>query len=946
MSLSQSNHGSVRAGEVIAGRYRVESVLGDGGHGVVVGAVDVRGGERVAVKMLHATTEAEPTLVARFLREGEAASRLRSEHVARVIDAGTSADGRPYLVTELLEGEDLARVIASSDVLDVGQAVDLVLQTCAGLVEAHGAGIVHRDLKPANLFLTSGADGRPLVKVLDFGVCKIASADALTKPSELIGTPRYMSPEQLAGREADARADIWALGVILYELVTKQSPFEGERLSAIMNAVLTQEPPSLHDLRPGVPAELSRIARRCLAKRPDERFASVTDLASALAPFGLTPARRSPEGRRRAEPGAPGTLASPGGRAPERSPPPRVEPTLASPGLRSSRQQAESVTNELAIATPPRRSAGARDSSNHADAGRGASVRDSANHAGASSSDVESGTLVSASDEAVVATAPARESSPASVMRRFGKYVMYAPLASGGMASVYYGAMEEEDGSLRPVALKRVRAELTDANFAAMLSDEARIAGRVRHANVVATLDVIVSDGESMLALEYVPGVSLGELLRTLRARNVKAPPAIASVIVAQVLAGLHAAHEAVDLTGQPLDIVHRDVSPANVLLHERGVAKVADFGVAYARGRLQKTTETGAMKGKLAYLSPEQVHGEATRASDVYAVGVVLWEMLVGRPMFQGSEGEILAAVLLGKIKPPSTQGRPDVRALDAVVMTALEHDAGRRYADAQQMIDALAAAAPPATQEELAAFIEAQMHDSLVRRRSEIGTMLEAIARSNIFAEGAPVTLPLDPPAHASGSAPAHASGPGLAHASGPSPAHASGAGLAHALGPAHARPSVAPDARESGPVFVPPLVPARVADASARSRGRVSAVIGAGVALFFLGSAAAVWATMRPARPVTAPPPSVAATEPSVAVPPPSGATPEPSAESPGPDIDDAPDEPPIAASPTASMSASADHKAPRGRPRKNTKGCTPPYYINEEGRTIWKRECFRK
>ena len=214
----------VKLGEMLAGKYRVERVLGAGGMGVVVLARHVQLDQLVALKFLLAQSLTNPKVVARFEREARAVVKLKSEHVARVLDVGTMEAGAPYIVMEYLEGEDLSQTVERRGPLPVAEAVDYLLQACEALAEAHGMGIVHRDLKPGNLFLTRRVDGKSLVKVLDFGISKLEGGRedlALTQPAEVVGSPKYMSPEQLrASRLADARSDIWSLGVILYELIT------------------------------------------------------------------------------------------------------------------------------------------------------------------------------------------------------------------------------------------------------------------------------------------------------------------------------------------------------------------------------------------------------------------------------------------------------------------------------------------------------------------------------------------------------------------------------------------------------------------------------------------------------------------------------------------------------------------------------------------------------
>src|ERR1700722_14969633 len=225
-----------------------------------------------------------------------------------------------------------------------------------------------------------------------------------------------------------------------------------------------------------------------------------------------------------------------------------------------------------------------------------------------------------------------------------GRYALYAEIASGGMATVHLGRLMGTGGFSRTVAIKRLLPQLArDPDFVAMFMDEARVAARIRHPNVVPTLDVLAADGQLLLVMEYVHGESLGRLLRTLRAERKRVPPAIASAILCGALHGLTAAPEAKSSgEGEPLGIVHRDVSPQNVLVGVDGVARVLDFGIAKAAGRTQ-TTREGNVKGKFAYMAPEQMNGEAVgRATDVYAAAVCLWETLTGERLFDAdTEGQ-----------------------------------------------------------------------------------------------------------------------------------------------------------------------------------------------------------------------------------------------------------------------------------------------------------------
>jgi tRNA A-37 threonylcarbamoyl transferase component Bud32 len=275
----------VRPGEVLAGKYRVEQVIGQGGMGVVVAAHHLELDQRVALKFLHPSAIVNPQAVERFVREAQAAVRIRSEHVARVTDVGRLESGAPYMVMEFLEGGDLAAWVAQRGPLEPRQAVDFVLQACEALAEAHALGIVHRDLKPANLFCIRGADDQLSIKVLDFGISKVLAPDTnqLTRTSAMLGSPLYASPEQMmSSRNVDIRTDIWSLGVVLFELVTARVPFDAESPTALAIKLATEIAPLVRTANPAVPVALEQIIARCLERERDRRFQTVGELAVAL----------------------------------------------------------------------------------------------------------------------------------------------------------------------------------------------------------------------------------------------------------------------------------------------------------------------------------------------------------------------------------------------------------------------------------------------------------------------------------------------------------------------------------------------------------------------------------------------------------------------------------------------------------------------------------------
>jgi serine/threonine-protein kinase len=281
-----------REGDVLAGKYKIERVIRQGGMGIVVAAQHLQLPIKVALKFLLPSASLAPEAVARFLREARAASLIQSDHVVRVTDVGSLESGMPYMVMELLQGADLGEILESRGPLPRPVAVDCVLQACEAVAEAHKLGIVHRDLKPSNLFLTQRANGAPLLKVLDFGISKaIARSDGkssanTTATTAFLGSPAYMSPEQVrSAKHVDGRTDIWALGVVLHELLTGAPVYQAESVSALAAMILRDPPKPVRQLRPEIPVRLENIILRCLEKDRERRYASASELAAALAPF-------------------------------------------------------------------------------------------------------------------------------------------------------------------------------------------------------------------------------------------------------------------------------------------------------------------------------------------------------------------------------------------------------------------------------------------------------------------------------------------------------------------------------------------------------------------------------------------------------------------------------------------------------------------------------------
>ena len=279
-----------RAGKVVGGKYRLTRRLGEGGMGEVYEAQHNVIGRRFAIKFLHAFLAQNAEAMTRFRHEAETAGGIEHENIGAALDFGTADDGTPYLVMEYLEGEDLAHLLVRTGPLPVARTTYIIIQACRGLTAAHARGIVHRDLKPENLFICRRNDGSDLVKVVDFGIAKLRTKVTVTQSGVTMGTPCYMSLEQAKGaKEVDQRTDIYALGVIMYEMLTGTRPYPGENYNEVLFNLFTTEPARLDSLRPGLPAGLSDVVHRAMAREARNRFDSADALADALVPYAGRP---------------------------------------------------------------------------------------------------------------------------------------------------------------------------------------------------------------------------------------------------------------------------------------------------------------------------------------------------------------------------------------------------------------------------------------------------------------------------------------------------------------------------------------------------------------------------------------------------------------------------------------------------------------------------------
>jgi len=278
----------LKIGDQIDGKYRISGVLGQGAMGCVYEATHELLGDQVAIKCLLAASPS-PSGVQRFLREAQVVRAIRSPHAVKVLDVGLLPDGNPFLVMERLHGHDLDEQLRACGALPLGQTVELIIQLCDVLAEAHQNGVIHRDLKPSNLFLAGEPGGLSSLKVLDFGIAKVlpreGSLPELARTKGPVGTPLYMSPEQIKNEPLDARSDLWAVGVLIFQMLTERLPFEADSIEGLAVKICTEDPRRLDELRPGLPPEVGRLVAWCLARTPGGRPPSVAAIVDALAPL-------------------------------------------------------------------------------------------------------------------------------------------------------------------------------------------------------------------------------------------------------------------------------------------------------------------------------------------------------------------------------------------------------------------------------------------------------------------------------------------------------------------------------------------------------------------------------------------------------------------------------------------------------------------------------------
>jgi serine/threonine protein kinase len=647
-------------GRVLESRFQIASFIREGGMAQVFCATQNAEPRHVAVKVMHPELAEDREIVSRFVREAHVAARLSHPNIVQIVHVGEDRE-LLYMVMELLFGDDLSARVKLRGSFGEERSVEIIIDVCNALDHAHGQGVIHRDIKPENIMLSRNPEAPEIeiVKVLDFGIAKVLDArpdlelpdeaptnvrSVLTRVGTWVGTPAYMSPEQGRAEQVDHRSDLYSTGVLLYELVAGRPPFEGQTPLQIVARHVQEPPPPPSRFAP-VNAELERIIMRALEKDPARRHQSAAELSDALSAvlpeLGATSSARW-SGRTLSVDGL--EDEAPTGVAKAQEP--------AKAGFRAVDAVTESVSP---VATAP--------------------------------------TLSSR-------LAPPRRSHPLIGRILKERYQVASFVREGTMAQVFCGLSEVEP---KHVAIKVVLPELAnDRSIVSRFLQEGRLASRLIHPNIVRIIDVGEDDDLLFMVMELLLGDDLSARIKQRGSFN----QLEAIGIVTEVCRALDHAHSQ--------NVVHRDIKPENIMLcrqpdsPEREVTKVLDFGIAKVldakpEASLPKEASTsvrsvltrvGALVGTPAYMSPEQGRAEpADHRSDLYSTGVLLYELLVGKPPFEGETPlQIIARHVQEPPRPPSELG-PVSKPLEAIVLRALAKRREDRFKNAKEMIDALGA-------------------------------------------------------------------------------------------------------------------------------------------------------------------------------------------------------------------------------------------------------------
>jgi serine/threonine protein kinase len=682
-------------GKVIAGRFRIDRVISEGGMGVVCQATQVPLNRRVALKLLSPLLRSSrEEFSRRFHLEAATLARLIHPNVVTIHDYGQTEDGDLFLTMEYLAGRPLAEVIDEEGPLSWARILQIAIQICRGLREAHAVGVVHRDLKPANIMILPGDDDSlDHVKILDFGLVKLLNPEEtpqtdlanrpdpreVTSRTYLQGSPRYMSPEQIVGAPIDLRTDIYSLGAVLFTMTAGVPPFDGATTVDIIHQHVNASVPPISEMgyRRECPPQLEEIIVRCLEKDPDRRYATVNDVLVHLKGVLHRVCGLQPIIRGNSITDLPGFVA------------PRAGSQSSAPA-RSVNITQTPLPRPIPPTPPPR-----------------------------APLFTPTGPIEGIDIVAVSENVPARPPlSPPPDLKAalsgptelFGQYKLLGMIAQGGMGRLY---LAEKSGSPRLMALKRVLPHLSDdPELKRMFLTEAKVAAFLEHPNIVSTYEFGEVQGQPFIAMEYLAGEDLAGILDAVaHSERGRMPVDFATQVARNCARGLHYAHEMLGVDGHPAGVVHRDVNPSNIFVGYDGQVKLLDFGIAKVRAR--EATRAGTFKGKLGYSSPEQLSGAPVdRRTDIFCLGIVLWECLTGTQLFEGdSDASKVEAVRAKRIWPPSAL-RPHVpRELDEIVLKALARNPDERYASAEEMALAL----------------EASLHHQETSTQDLIGSWLE---------------------------------------------------------------------------------------------------------------------------------------------------------------------------------------------------------------------------
>lgn len=616
-SLKMAIANAVASGALVGGKYHLERLLGGGAMGDVYLAHHQGLDTHVAIKLLKAEFLSDKKTLERFVREARVAARIDNPHIAKVFDSGATDSGVPYIVYELLIGEDMAAVVSREGPLPVTVAVDYIMGALEGVAAAHSHGIAHRDLKPANLFLVRKPNGASFVKVLDFGVAKALKGaemirGGITATSSIVGSPSYMAPEQLLDSKLiDFRADIWSMGVTLYELLTQNMPFDAENLGGLLKKILEGAPVPMNRYRRDLPSGLVAIVMRCLEKDRERRYRSARELATALAPFGTDISM--------------GALEAIEAMAREATaPPPALSNPPADPGSNPSipraRTPAFSDLPDLSITSSQERLSPASETL-LASAEVPTLSASSESEMSTLAASAEMPTLAASSKIATLGAEEAEEGADPAQHRGLsglinGRYTIESLTGEGGMGAVYRVA--DRLHPERRVALKSIRAGLANPDHLALFKSEFSALVGLQHPNLAAAYDLEPiagdKDGHWFFTMEFIDGVDL----KTAVSRE---PQKLLDWMVelCRALSFLHRRR-----------LVHFDLKPQNLMVDATGRLRVLDFGLTGARSH-------NRILGTPAYMAPEMIEQRDDRdhRADFYSMGIVLYEMLYGELPF-----------------------------------------------------------------------------------------------------------------------------------------------------------------------------------------------------------------------------------------------------------------------------------------------------------------------